>query len=95
MTRSPTQAPASATWTSPTSQQYCASSKTAQTECVIDAGEASYFLSTIDLYRGDAPGMSRWRKTLFLATAQITADAADYFGLPRDRTVIMGSRIEV
>jgi KUP system potassium uptake protein len=67
----------------------------AQTECVIDASEASYFLSTIDLYRGDAPGMSRWRKTLFLATAQITADAADYFGLPRDRTVIMGSRIEV
>jgi len=66
-----------------------------QTECVIDASQASYFLSTIDLYRGDAPGMSRWRKTLFLATAQITADAADYFGLPRDRTVIMGSRIEV
>jgi KUP system potassium uptake protein len=69
--------------------------ESAQTECVIDASEASYFLSTIDLYRGDAPGMSRWRKTLFLATAQITADAANYFGLPRDRTVIMGSRIEV
>jgi KUP system potassium uptake protein len=65
------------------------------TECVIDADEASYFLSTIDLYRGNAPGMSRWRKTLFLGTAHITADAADYFGLPRDRTVIMGSRIEV
>jgi KUP system potassium uptake protein len=65
------------------------------TECVIDADEASYFLSTVDLYRGDAPGMSRWRKSLFLATAHIAADAADYFGLPRDRTVIMGSRIEV
>ncbi|MFJ9845908.1 hypothetical protein ACIRYZ_36800 [Kitasatospora sp. NPDC101155] len=24
-----------------------------------------------------------------------TADAAEYFGLPRDRTVIMGSHIEV
>jgi KUP system potassium uptake protein len=69
--------------------------ESAQTECVIDASQASYFLSTIDLYRGDTPGMSRWRKTLFLATAQITADAANYFGLPRDRTVIMGSRIEV
>ena len=69
--------------------------ETAQTECVINASEASYFLSTIDLYRGDAPGMSRWRKTLFLATAHISTDAADYFGLPRDRTVIMGSRIEV
>ena len=44
---------------------------------------------------GDAPGMSRWRKHLFVATSRITADAAEYFGLPRERTVIMGSRIEV
>ena len=39
--------------------------------------------------------MSRWRKRLFLATSQITADAADYFGLPRDRTLIVGSTIEI
>ena len=37
----------------------------------------------------------RWRKRLFIATSHITADAAEYFGLPRDRTVIMGSHIEV
>ena len=59
------------------------------------AADASYFLSTIDLTRGDAPGLSRWRKTLFLATSTVTADAAEYFRLPRDRTVILGSRIEV
>jgi KUP system potassium uptake protein len=59
-----------------------------------DTGEVSYFLSTIALRPGTTPGMTRWRKRLFLATAQITADAADYFRLPRDRTVIMGSRIE-
>jgi K+ transporter len=52
-------------------------------------------LSTIDLYRGDTPGMSRWRKSLFLATAHITADAADYFRLLHDRTLIVGSRIEL
>jgi KUP system potassium uptake protein len=39
--------------------------------------------------------MSRWRKRLFLATSQITADAAEYFQLPRERTVIMGSRIDL
>jgi KUP system potassium uptake protein len=39
--------------------------------------------------------MAQWRKRLFIATSYITADAADRFGLPRDRTVIMGSRIEV
>jgi KUP system potassium uptake protein len=64
-------------------------------ESPIDVSEASYFLSTIDLCRGSSRRLSRWRKTLFLATSRITADAAEYFGLPRDRTVIMGSRIEV
>jgi KUP system potassium uptake protein len=60
-----------------------------------DEGNVSYFLSTIDLAQGSHPGMSKWRKRLFLATAKLSADAADYFQLPRDRTVIMGSRIEL
>jgi KUP system potassium uptake protein len=64
-------------------------------ECPLEVAEASYFLSTIDLAIGDEPGMAYWRKRLFVATSHITADAAEYFGLPRDRTVIMGSRIEV
>ena len=55
----------------------------------------SYFVSRIELVQGDAPGMSRWRKRLFIATSRITPDAAEYFRLPRERTVIMGSRIEI
>jgi len=61
----------------------------------LDIDDASYFLSTIELRVGRDPGMTRWRKRLFVATARITTDAAEYFGLPRDRTVIMGSRITV
>jgi KUP system potassium uptake protein len=61
----------------------------------IDVSDVSYFLSTIEIRRGNTPGMSRWRKRLFIATARLTADAAEYFKLPRDRTVIMGSRIEL
>ena len=57
--------------------------------------DTTYFVSIIELRAGDAPGMSRWRKRLFVATAGISADAVGYFGLPRDRTVIMGSQIEV
>ncbi len=64
-------------------------------ECPLEVDQASFFLSTIDLRPGDAPGMARWRKRLFVATSHITADAAEYFGLPRDRTLIMGSLIEV
>jgi KUP system potassium uptake protein len=55
----------------------------------------SYFLSRIELVPGHAPGMNRWRKRLFIATSRITADAADALRLPRERTVIIGSRIEL
>jgi KUP system potassium uptake protein len=66
-----------------------------QTEGPIAIDDASYFLSKLELTKGAAPTMAPWRKSLFIATSYITADAADYFGLPPDRTVIMGSRIEV
>jgi KUP system potassium uptake protein len=58
-------------------------------------GEISYFLSIIDLIPGTEPTMARWRKRLFIATSHIATDAGDHFNLPRDRTVIMGSQIEV
>ncbi|HET6297757.1 MAG TPA: potassium transporter Kup [Kribbella sp.] len=64
-------------------------------ELSLDLDDTSYFLSTIELSVGDAPGMTRWRKRLFVATSRISADAAEYFRLPRDRVVIMGARISV
>ena len=65
------------------------------TEGRLDLENASWFLSKIELRRGSAATMAAWRKRLFIATSYITADAAEHFGLPRDRTVIMGSHIEV
>jgi KUP system potassium uptake protein len=70
-------------------------------EAPIDFEDASYFLSTIDIEMDDGDqrtakvgsGMPRWRRRLFVAISALTADAADYFNLPRDRTVIIGSRI--
>jgi len=67
----------------------------ALTEGELNLDQASYFLSTIELRCGPAPTMARWRKRLFIATSHITADAAEHFSLPRDRTVIMGSHIDV
>ncbi|MFD0531558.1 hypothetical protein ACFQ1I_41155 [Kitasatospora arboriphila] len=67
----------------------------ADTEGELQLDQATYFLSKIELRRGKEPTMAPWRKRLFVATSYITADAAEYFGLPRDRTVIMGSHIEV
>jgi KUP system potassium uptake protein len=67
----------------------------AATEGELDLDEASYFLSKIELRSGAAPTMAPWRMRLFIATSHITSDAAEHFGLPRDRTVIMGSHIDV
>jgi KUP system potassium uptake protein len=66
----------------------------AHTEGHIDVDAASYFLSKLELTAGDEPTMSPWRKRLFIATSYITADAAGYFSLPLEQTVIIGSRIE-
>jgi KUP system potassium uptake protein len=65
------------------------------TEGAIDVDSASYFLSKLELTPGTEPTMAAWRKRLFVATSYITADAAAYFKLPLDRTVVIGSRIEV
>jgi KUP system potassium uptake protein len=67
----------------------------AATEGRLQLNKASYFLSKIELQRGDAPTMAPWRKRLFIATSYIAADAAEHFGLPRDRTIIIGSHIEI
>jgi KUP system potassium uptake protein len=57
--------------------------------------DTSYFVSKIDLVATDAPGLSRWRKRLFLATTALASDPVDYFALPRERTVLMGSQLEI
>jgi KUP system potassium uptake protein len=67
----------------------------ADVEGPIHEDRLSYFISRIELVQGTAPGMSRWRKRLFIATSRITADAAENLRLPRDRTVSMGGRIEI
>ena len=61
----------------------------------VDLDNATYFLSKVDLVAGKEPTMAPWRKRLFIAVSHMTGDAAGFFGLPLDRTVIIGSRIEV
>ena len=60
-----------------------------------DPDEASYYISQITIERGTAPGMSMWRKRLFVGLAHNAASPAGSFKLPTDRTVVMGSRVEL
>ena len=60
----------------------------------IDVDHATYFLSDVNLRVGPEPTMAAWRKRLFVAISRMTSDA-EYFGLPMDRTIIIGARIEI
>jgi KUP system potassium uptake protein len=62
---------------------------------VVEVDDASYFLSRGSIRKTNAPGLARWRKTLFLALAHNAADPAAYFSLPADRTVTMGSHVDL
>ena len=61
----------------------------------VDADTASYFLSRGALRRSGGAGMSRWRKALFLFLAHNAGDPAELFRLPRNRTVVMGSDVDL
>jgi len=62
---------------------------------VADLGKASFFLSRGSIRRTSGPGLVRWRKALFVALAHNAADPAAYFRLPADRTVTMGSDVDI
>jgi KUP system potassium uptake protein len=61
----------------------------------IDVSEASYFISRMTIVLTHAPGMATWRKRLFMAISRNTSNPVAYFGLPDDRTVVMGSHVEL
>jgi KUP system potassium uptake protein len=64
-------------------------------ECDLDLDAPAYFLSQVTIRVTDAPGMRRWRKKLFVAVAHNAASPVDYFALPQDRTVSMGSSVAI
>jgi len=64
-------------------------------ECEIDVDDCSYFLSRITIVPTKAPGMRMWRKRLFTAISRNSTQPSEYFSLPDERTVVMGSHIEL
>jgi KUP system potassium uptake protein len=64
-------------------------------ELRVEPETASYFLSRMTIELGNQPGLHQWRKRLFIGLAHNAATPSAYFKLPLDRTVVMGSRIEL
>jgi KUP system potassium uptake protein len=61
-------------------------------ECEIDTDGPTYVVSRTVVHVTDAPGMSRWRKRLY-AVGHNAADPVDYFRLPFERTIVIGSEV--
>ena len=61
----------------------------------VDPDGATYFLSRITLQRGPNRSMPAWRKRIFIGLAHNAGSPIDYFRLPNDRTVSMGSAIQL
>ena len=64
-------------------------------ECEVDVDGAVYFLSQVSVTPTAAPGMAGWRKRLFVAMSRNAASPVEYFRLPGERTVTLGSAIEL
>ena len=61
----------------------------------VDPAEVSYFLPRITVVRTGARTMARWRKALFVAMWRNHAQSGAALAAPDDRTVMMGSVIEI
>jgi KUP system potassium uptake protein len=64
-------------------------------ECEIDLKRLSYYVSRITLVLSDEPGLAKWRKRLFLGVARNAGNPVEYFALPEERTVVVGSLIRI
>ena len=62
----------------------------------VDPMQVTYFLSREQIVPGMSDqGMARWRDHIFAAMARNTASVADFFNIPTNRVVELGTRIEI
>jgi KUP system potassium uptake protein len=60
-----------------------------------DMMTTSFFISRALLVSSPKPGMMRWREHLFLILSRNAMNAADFFRIPANRVVEMGTQIEI
>jgi KUP system potassium uptake protein len=60
-----------------------------------DIMSTSFFLSRRTLRPAETSGMPRWQDRLFIALARTANDATDYFQVPTERVVEVGTQVKV
>jgi len=61
----------------------------------LDLEGASYFISRMTITDSERADMATWRRKLFLLMARNAASPIEHFGLPIERTVLMGSQVSL
>jgi KUP system potassium uptake protein len=61
----------------------------------IDLSEVSFFLGSERLLATARPGMAIWREKLFVIMSRNSVNAANFFSLPPDRVVELGTLVEL
>ena len=62
----------------------------------VDPADTSYFLSREKVVPARSrPGMANWRDRLFAAIARNAGSVSDFFGIPTNRVVELGTRVEI
>jgi len=57
--------------------------------------ETSFFVSRETLIATVAPGMALWRERLFVSMSRNAVKATDFFRVPPNRVVELGSQVEL
>lgn len=61
----------------------------------LDMNEISYFLGRERLYATNRPGMAIWREKLFATMSRNSISATDFFSLPPNQVVELGTMVEM
>jgi KUP system potassium uptake protein len=62
---------------------------------VFDMMETSFFVSRETLIATVAPGMALWRERLFVSMSKNATKASDFFSIPSNRVVELGTQVEL
>jgi KUP system potassium uptake protein len=60
-----------------------------------DMMTTSFFVSRALIISSPKPGMAKWRERLFVALSKNAMNATDFFRIPANRVIEMGTRIEI
>jgi KUP system potassium uptake protein len=61
----------------------------------LDPSQISFFVGRANVKPSPRPGMARWRERLYSALARVATRSPDFFRIPPDRVIELGTEVEI